>query len=134
VITLDTSAVLALGWPSDAHHGAASATVAEDGGPYIVPAGILAEVAYMMETAGYRTTLELLLDDLHSGSLSLRCGEEDLPRIGALIGRYADLPLGFADATVVACAEANGGRVLTFDRRDFRVVAAEGTIQLEPSA
>ena len=46
--------------------------------------------------------------------------------------RYADLPLGFADAAVIACAERNGGRVMTFDRSDFDVVAAEGPITIVP--
>jgi hypothetical protein len=39
--------------------------------------------------------------------------------------------LGAADAAVVACAERNGGRVLTVDR-DFGVVAGEGTITVLP--
>jgi hypothetical protein len=33
---------------------------------------------------------------------------------------------------VVACAEANGGRVLTLDRRDFDVIAGEGRITILP--
>ena len=58
--------------------------------------------------------------------------KSELPRVRELVQRYADLPLGFADAAVVACAERTTGRVLTFDRRDFAVVAREGTIQLAP--
>jgi predicted nucleic acid-binding protein len=46
--------------------------------------------------------------------------------------RYGDLPLGFADAAVVACAERNGGRILTFDRRDFDVVAADVGLTIVP--
>jgi hypothetical protein len=49
------------------------------------------------------------------------------------VRRYRDLPLGFADAAVIACAEDNDGRVLTFDRRDFDVVSREGTIAVQPS-
>jgi predicted nucleic acid-binding protein len=48
-----------------------------------------------------------------------------------LLGRYADLRLGFADAAVVACAERNGGTVLTFDLRDFSVIG-EGRIRIAP--
>jgi predicted nucleic acid-binding protein len=33
---------------------------------------------------------------------------------------------------VIACAERNGGRVLTLDRRDFDVVAGEGVITVLP--
>jgi len=76
--------------------------------------------------------MDLFLEDLESGAYTLECGEEDLPRIRALVRRYADLPLGFADASVVACAERNGGRVLTLDLRDFGVVAREGKIRILP--
>jgi predicted nucleic acid-binding protein len=44
--------------------------------------------------------------------------------------RYADLPLGFADAAVIACAERAKAEVLTFDRRDFEVVRREGTFRI----
>jgi hypothetical protein len=46
--------------------------------------------------------------------------------------KYKDLALGFADASVVACAERSGGRVLTFDRRDLDVVARSAKITLVP--
>ena len=35
-----------------------------------------------------------------------------------------------ADASVIACAERNGGKVLTLDFRHFRVVAREKRISL----
>jgi len=55
---------------------------------------------------------------------------EDVAR--NLARRYADLPLGYADAAVIACAERSRGLVLTLDMRDFGVVAREGTIQILP--
>jgi hypothetical protein len=56
--------------------------------------------------------MDALLADLEAGAYSLDCGDEDIPRIRSLASRYEDLPLGFAGAPVVACAERNGGRVL----------------------
>ncbi len=46
--------------------------------------------------------------------------------------RYEDFPLGYADATIIACAERLGAAVFTFDRRHFTVVASEGTITVVP--
>ena len=103
-----------------------------DRGPYFVPAGILCEVAYLVENALNLTVLEGFLSDLEAGEYSLDCGENDLARIRALVLRYADFPLGFADAAVIACAERHGGRVLTFDLRHFGVVAREGRLTLLP--
>jgi predicted nucleic acid-binding protein len=62
----------------------------------------------------------------------LDCGLEDIARVRALVRRYADLSLGVVDAAVIACVERSGGRVMTFDLRDFGVVAAEGTITIVP--
>jgi predicted nucleic acid-binding protein len=83
------------------------------------------------ERLGIRV-LDAFLSDLESGGFSLHCGEEDFPRIRELVQRYRDLPLGFADASVIACAERHGGRALTVDERDFGVVAREGKIKLVP--
>jgi predicted nucleic acid-binding protein len=60
------------------------------------------------------------------------CGEGDFPRIRQLVARYSNLPLGFADAAVIACAERHGGNVLALDR-DFAIVAREGAISLIPA-
>lgn len=133
VITLDTSALLALFNRADTHHRNATMVLAADPGPYLVPAGILAEVTYMLEVRHGTDRLDSFLGDLESGAFALHCGEQDLAGIRALVRRYENLPLGFADATVIACAEGHGGLVLTFDRRDFDVIAREGTISIRPT-
>jgi len=132
VITLDSSALFALLNRADPGHAAVREVLARDLGPHIVPAGILAETAYLVETRYGVRVMDSLLGDLEAGVFTLDCGERDIPRIRALADRYADLPLGFADAAVVACAERSGGAVLTLDRRDFGVVAREGTITVLP--
>ena len=98
----------------------------------MVPVGILAEIAYVIESRLGGRVLDAVLADIEAGAYTLDCGEDDLPRIRDLITRYESLPLGFSDATVIACAERNGGRVLSVDARDFGVVAREGTITVLP--
>lgn len=130
MLTLDSSGIIALLVGSDPDHHAAVAALGRDPGPWVVPAGILAEATFMIERRGGPAALEVFLEDLETGAYTLDCDERDLPRIRELVRRYRDLPLGFADASVVACAERSGGAVLTFDRRDFQVVAGGGTITL----
>ncbi|MEV7803590.1 PIN domain-containing protein [Microbispora sp. NPDC088329] len=49
--------------------------------------------------------------------------ESDLARIAVLVERYHDLPLGAADASVVAVAERTRiAELMTVDVRDFPVV------------
>ena len=132
MITLDTSGLFTLLNSRDPDHKPAKQALLDAGGPYLVPSGILAEIAYLVEQR-MPAALDPFLADLESSAFALDCGEDDVPRIRELVGRYADLSLGFADAAVIACAERSGGLVLTFDRQDFGVVAREGKIQVMPA-
>jgi predicted nucleic acid-binding protein len=139
VITLDTSGFWAATNRGDPFYSDARAVLAEDPGPWIIPAAILTEVAWIIEARSHARAIALdtlidFLADLSSDQYSLSCGEQDFGRISELVRSYADLGLDFADAAVVACAERNGGRVLTTDRRHFHVVArGEKTITVWPA-
>ena len=133
MITLDTSALYALLNRRDRGHAVAVETLNSDPGPYLVPAATLGEVAFLVEERLGSRVLDLLLADLELGAYTLDCGEADLGRARQLVKRYEDLSLGYVDAAVIACAERSGGRVMTFDLRDFGVVAAEGTITILPT-
>lgn len=131
MIVLDTSAILALEDHNDVHHVRAIAAI-DVNQPLVLPAGILAEVDYMVTSRIDPSAMILVLESLEEGSLELDCGDVDVTRVRELIERYADLPLGYADAAVVACAERLDADVLTFDHRDFDVVADEGTFRIVP--
>jgi predicted nucleic acid-binding protein len=132
MLTLDTSALVALLDRKDPQHRHIRSALQADGGPYLIPAWILAEVAYFVDVRMSAKAADALLGDIEAGAYAIECGDEDVPRVRELVARYADLPLGLADAAVVACAERNGGRVLTLDVRDFGVVAKEGQITVLP--
>ena len=60
---------------------------------------------------------------------------EDVARAETLIRKYADLELGFADATVIATAERlDAIEVVTTDRRHFSAVRPRhvGAFRLSP--
>jgi predicted nucleic acid-binding protein len=117
----------------DPDHDRVKRALAQDKGPYLVPAAILGEIAYLTEERLGSKVMDLFLEDLISGAYTLECGEDELPRARKLALKYADLPLGFADAAVAACGEANGGRVLTLDRRDFSVIGEETGLTILPA-
>ena len=131
-LTLDTSGIVAVANAADPQHEAARTAFEEDRGPHVVPAGILAEAAYVLEARVGPESLTALLSDLDARRLLLDCGEDDLGRIRELAVRYADLPLGFSDAAVIACAERRDSTILTLDRRDFDVVAGELPLRIAP--
>lgn len=85
----------------------------------------------MIESRNGLDAMDKLLGDIERGAFEIDPGTPDIPRIRVLSRRYAELPLGYADASVVACAERLGARVLAFDHH-FRVVAAERTFTVLP--
>jgi hypothetical protein len=133
VITLDSSGLYAVLDRLDVDHARAVEGLLADPGPYLVPVAILSEIGYVVERRLGTEALMTLLDDIMSGGFALDCGEADMTRIRALVSKYRDLPLGFADAAVVACAERCGGLVLTLDARHFGILAREGRIRVTPA-
>ncbi len=104
MITLDSSGLFTLLNRSDRDHERTRSALLEAGRPYLVPVGILAEIAYLLERR-MPAALDVFLSDIEAGAFDLDCGEADMPRVRELVARYADLPLGYADAAVIACAE-----------------------------
>jgi uncharacterized protein len=132
VITLDATAVVALISTNDRHHRAARRILAEDRGGTVVPAGILSEIARVVGEHLGEPAIRGFFEGVIGGSTYLDCGDSDLPRVMELVARFRERSLGFADAAVIACAERNGGDILTFDRRPFEAVARDVPITLLP--
>jgi predicted nucleic acid-binding protein len=133
VITLDTSGILAVTNRSDRHHRLATAALQADSGPWMVPAGILGEVGYMLDTILGSRSLDAFLADVEAGVYLVEWRPDDVQDIRQLVSRYASLPLGFSDACVITCAAMRTARrVLTLDRRGFQVVGREIPLELLP--
>ncbi|MDQ6746550.1 MAG: VapC toxin family PIN domain ribonuclease, partial [Candidatus Dormibacteraeota bacterium] len=101
-------------------------------GPYLVPTVVLAEIGCMVGRELGEKVLDEVLGNIESGALQLDCGLDDVPRLRTLLTQYPDFDLEVTDAAVIACAERNGGRVLTLDRRDMEVVARGRSITPVP--
>jgi len=127
MITLDTSALVALLSKRDAHHQRLKDLLGHERPPFLVPEPVLAELAYLVETRVGPYAMVPFLADAASGYWKLTPVAQHLKRMSELVLRYADLPLGLVDAGVAAVAEANGGRVLTLDGH-FDVLAREGRL------
>src|SRR4029453_8167720 len=64
---------------------------------------------------------------LSGGALLVPSSTTSLQRVRKLLDKYADLPMDFADATLVALAEElDCASVLTTDRTDFSIYRVKG--------
>jgi predicted nucleic acid-binding protein len=132
VITLDTSAVVALATRDDRDHVAAVTALMAGRHPVVVPAAILGEVDDALRRRPGRPSSVPLLEGIQRGETFLDCGDRDLPRVLELMLAFPELSLPFARAAVAACAERNGGSLLTFDRGALAILADQIPITLVP--
>src|SRR5437763_212941 len=83
-----------------------------------------------------RVSVASFVRSLANGELVVEQLEaEDIVRAEVLLRRYADLEVGFVDATVIATAERlDAAEILTTDRRHFSAIrpAHVGTFRLSP--
>ena len=128
MIVLDTSGLLAAIDSSQRLHSAAAAALRSGDGPLLLSPFVLAELDYLISTRVSPTAATALLDQVANGAYRLEpMGAEDVARASEIIGRYHDLELGLADASIVVLAERHGTHdVLTLDERHFRAVAGPG--------
>jgi uncharacterized protein len=108
----------------DDHHADCLTLLEGHPGPLLVPELVVTEVVYLLGTRLGAEAEVRFLGDFAAGNLIAEpVAAEDWLRMAELVGRYADLPLGSVDASVVAAGERLAVReVATLDRRHFGVV------------
>jgi len=122
----DTGALLAFLSRNDRWHQRCVDALAELRLPLATSGAVLAELFHLLDDSprAHDAAWELL----HSGVLSvLPIGDDDLPRLEALMRQYRDRPMDFADATLVHLAERESlTTVFTVDHDDFETYRIAG--------
>ncbi|MDL9945801.1 PIN domain-containing protein [Gordonia sp. ABSL11-1] len=131
MILIDTGVLVALVNGRDVNHQVCtewflSSAIAD----LLIPSPLISEICYMVALRGGPNAEHLLLLDLAEGLYGqvVEVTHQDLQRMAELVDQYADLPLGGADASIIAIAERLGiTEVATVDRRRFSVVRPHHT-------
>ena len=94
--------------------------------PLVTSEAVLAELFHLVGDS--RHEMETAWKFLRSGAIRLEpIKDSELPEIQALMSRYWDRPMDFADATLVYLARREGlSTVFTVDRADFDTYRIEG--------
>jgi predicted nucleic acid-binding protein len=124
MILVDTGPLVAAANRNDTHHYASAQALAAAPPPRLVPALVIAEVAYLLARDAVSSVEARFLRSFKTGFLAIVSPTaDDLARAAELVEQYADLPLGTTDACVVALAERlNITELATLDQRHFNVV------------
>ncbi|MGA9060018.1 MAG: PIN domain-containing protein [Terriglobia bacterium] len=117
----DSGLLIALFDPSEGSHERCRAALQEFRGRFVTSWPVLTEVFHFLDRPVGRALLwDFVLSDAVRVEEVLK---SDLARMRVLMEQYADLPMDFADASLVALAERlRVFRVFTLDRRGFTVV------------
>jgi predicted nucleic acid-binding protein len=106
----------------DADHERSFAVLRRTDLHLVVPALVVAEVSYLLESRAGSAAEAAFLRGLADLDVEAPLAT-DWPRIAELVEQYADFPLGGTDASVVALAERlRTDLVITLDRRPFGAV------------
>ncbi|QDZ39407.1 PIN domain-containing protein [Euhalothece natronophila Z-M001] len=124
-VLADTGGIIALLDVSDKNHSAVADVVLHS--QMIVPATILPEVDYLVTKYLGEEVSRLFFEDLVEGTFEyIGLDSSALPSVLNRMTRYADLPIGFVDASLAVLAdEQEIQNILTLDRRHFSVIRSE---------
>ena len=115
-ILLDTGPIVALLSQNDANHDRARALFAECVPPFRCCEAVIAESCFLMRkvhSAGPAEVVGLGRRGVYEIAMS---AAEHWAHLEALLKKYSDRPISFADACLVRCAEIHReARILTFD-------------------
>ncbi len=120
-LLLDTGALVSLLDRSQTHHDACRRFFDAWKGPVVSTEAILTEATHLLASidGGVTTCVEFFLQ---GGAVLVPSTPASLTRVRVLLAKYADLPMDFADATLVTLAEElDSALVFTIDRTDFSV-------------
>jgi predicted nucleic acid-binding protein len=123
---LDTGAFVALVDRSAARHADCVVALEQWSGPIVTTEAVLTETLYLVgpRWEAQRVCLEFFV---RGAFLLAPSSQKSLRRVAALMEKYRDLPMDFADATLVALGEELGtDQVFTLDQRGFSVYRLHG--------
>lgn len=119
-VLLDTGVIVALLDRSEEAHARCLQALSEVAAPLVTCEAVIAESCYLVQ--GMKGAPEAVLENVERGifAIPLRLDVSAKP-IRRLLRKYADVPVGLADACLIHLAtELKTGRILTLDS-DFRV-------------
>ena len=125
-LLLDTGALVSILDRTQTHHGKCVRFFEAWERPILSTEAVLTEATHLLGRVrqGRKACVEFFL---HGGAVLVPATVSSLRRARDLLGDYADLPMDYADATLVVLAEEIGtDLVFTTDRRDFRVYRIRG--------
>ena len=124
-ILIDAGPLIALFDSSEKHHKGILTFLKKHPYRYVSTLAVFTEVSHMLD---FSTAAQLDFYEwvMCKGVIISDINQNDMLRIAELTKKYADLPMDFADATLVITAEKTGIREIISLDRDFNIYRLPG--------
>ncbi|MDP3711854.1 MAG: PIN domain-containing protein [Mycobacteriales bacterium] len=124
VLLCDTGVLLSAADTDEPQHHVCAGLIRAHRGQLAVPVPVVPETAWLLESRLGSDAEVRFLRLITSGTVRvLDLTQDDYVRCAELVAQYADLGLGFVDASIVTVAENLGlAELATLNHRDFAVV------------
>ena len=124
-ILIDAGPLIALFDSSERRHKPMKAFLKKHPYRYVSTIAVFTEVSHMLDFSVHaqRDFYEWVMC---KGVIISDINQNDMPRMVELTGKYADLPMDFADATLVITAEKTGIREIISLDKDFNIYRLPG--------
>ena len=124
-ILIDAGPFIALFDVDDNHHKKVLEFFAKYEYRFISTLAVFTEVSHMLDFS-FKAQKDYYEWAMCHGVIISDINQHDLPRIVELTEKYADLPMDFADATLVVAAEKTGIREIISLDKDFNIYRLPG--------
>ena len=124
-ILIDAGPLIALFHIGDNHHKKIRDFLAKQHCSFISTLAVFTEVSYFL-SVNINAQQDFYEWTMHHGVIIADINQNDLPRIIELTKKYSDLPMDFADATLVVTAEKSGIREIISLDKDFDIYRLPG--------
>jgi predicted nucleic acid-binding protein len=129
-ILIDAGPLISLFDSSDKHHSGIRAFLKKNPYRFVSTIAVFTEVSHMLDF-----NINVLRDFyewvLYKGVIISDINQNDLLRLIELTDKYADVPMDFADATLVITAEKTGIRQIISLDKDFYIYRLPGKEQIK---
>ena len=128
-ILIDAGPLIALFDASEKHHLGIRAFLKENPYRYVSTIAVFTEVSHMLDfnTNVQRDFYEWVM---YKGVIISDINQNDMHRLVGLTEKYADVPMDFADATLVITSEKTGIREIISMDSDFDIYRLPGKEQI----
>lgn len=123
MIIVDTGPLVALFDKDDSYNKLCKSLLRQIDEPLITTCPVLTEVMYLLNFSSLAQ--ELCLEFIESGGVEIYSeSSKHIYRIHNLMKQYQDLPIDFADASIIALSEEKKiSAIFTLDHKHFRIYA-----------